>query len=124
MSTMELGDRLVHVRSTVKHEKPEKGKDLFTQHDVAYCMPCGMSMWNQETVPQGYVVVPCGIAKLKLDLLGPYCVNRMEYVLLKCLDGVAVLLLCVYCVIAHIVVFSMCLVGRAFLALVGRNEKH
>ena len=122
MSTMELGDRLVHVRSTVKHEKPEK--DLFTQDDVAYCMSCGMSMWNQETVPQGYVVVPCGTAKLKLDLLGPYCVNRMEYVLLKCLDGVAVLLLCVYCVIAHIVVFSMCLVGRAFLALVGRNEKH
>ena len=32
MSTMELGDRLVHVRSTVKHEKPEK--DLFTQDDI------------------------------------------------------------------------------------------
>ena len=90
----------------------------------AYCMPCGMSMWKQETVPQGYVVVPCGIAKSKLDLLGPYCVNRIEYVLLKCLDGVAVLLLCVYYVIAHIVVPSMYLVGRAFLALVGRNEKH
>ena len=121
MSTMELGDRLVHVRSTVNHEK---GSASYTQDDVAYCMPCGMSMWNQETVPQGYGVVPCGIAKLKLDLLGPYCVNRIEYVLLKCLEGVAVLLLCVYCVIAHIVVFSMYLVGRAFLALVGRNEKH
>ena len=32
MSTMELGDRLVQVRSTVKHEKPEK--DLFTQDDI------------------------------------------------------------------------------------------
>ena len=34
MSTMELGDRLVHVRSTVKHEKPEK--DLFTQDDIVF----------------------------------------------------------------------------------------
>ena len=122
MSTMELGDRLVHVRSTVKHEKPEK--DLFTQDDVAYCMSCGISMWNQETVPQGYVVVPCGTAKLKLDLLGPYCVNRMEYCPAEMSRWSGSLLLCVYCVIAHIVVFSMCLVGRAFLALVGRNEKH
>ena len=86
-------------------------------------MPCGMSMWNQETVPREYVVVPGGIAKAMLDLLGPYCDNGIEYVLLKCLDAVAVLLLCVYCVITHIVVFSMYLVGQAFLALVGRNEK-
>ena len=34
MSTMELGDRLVHVRSTVKHEKPEK--ELFTQDDIVF----------------------------------------------------------------------------------------
>ena len=37
MSTMELGDRLVHVRSTVKHEKPEK--DLFTQDDIELIYP-------------------------------------------------------------------------------------
>ena len=101
MSSMELGDRLMHVRSAVKHEKDYPSS---TQDDAAYCMPCGMSMWNQENVPQRYAVIQCGIAKAMLDLLGPYCDNRIEYVLLKCLDGMTVLLLCVYCVFAHIVV--------------------
>ena len=104
MSTMELGDRLVHVRSTVQHEQHEKDYPSFMQDDAAYCMPCGMSMWNQENVPKRYAVIQCGIANSMLDLLGPYCDNRIEYVLLKCLDGMTVLLLCVYCVIAHIVV--------------------
>ena len=93
MSTMELGDRLVHVRSTVQHEKHEKDYPSFMQDDAAYCMPCGMSMWNQENVPQRCAVIQCGIANSMLDLLGPYCDNRIEYVLLKCLDGMTVLLL-------------------------------
>ena len=80
MSNMELGDRLIHVRSTVKHEKEYPS---FTQDDAAYCMPCGMSMWNQENVPQRYAVIQCRIAKAMLDLLGPYCDNRIEYVLLN-----------------------------------------
>ena len=67
-------------------------------------MPCGVSMWKQENVPQRYAVIQCGIAKAMLDLLGPYCDNRIEYVLLKCLDGMTVLLLCVYSVFVHIVV--------------------
>ena len=98
---MELGDRLIHVRSTVNHEKEYPSS---TQDDAAYCMPCGMSMWNQENVPQRYAVIQCRIAKAMLDLLGPYFDNRIEYVLLICLYGMTVLLLCVYSVFAHIVV--------------------
>ena len=77
---MELGDRLIHVRSTVEHEKDYPS---FTQDDDAYCMPCGMSMWNQENVPQRYAVIQSRIAKAMLDLLGPYCDNRIEYALLN-----------------------------------------
>ena len=101
MSSMELGDRLIHVRSTVKHEKEYPSS---TQDAAAYCMPCGMSMWNQENVPQRYAVIQCRIAKVMLELLGPYCDNSIEYVLLICLYGMTVLLLCVYSVFAHIVV--------------------
>ena len=51
MSTMELGDRLVHVRSTVKHEKPEK--DLFTQDDIVFIFsdivrPVGLILNNND----------------------------------------------------------------------------
>ena len=117
MSTMELGDRLVQVRSTVKPEK-----DLFTQNDDANCMPpCGMSMWGQENVPQGCAVIQCRIAKVMLDLLGPYCANRIEYALLKCLDGRTVLLLCIYCVFVHVVV-TLCIFSSQSFSCPDRQE--
>ena len=111
MSSMELGDRLIHVRGTVKHEKDFPS---FTQVDVTCCMPCLVSMWSQENVPQRYAVIQCRTEKVMLDLLGPYCENRIEYVLLKCLERMTVLLLCVYCVLAHIVVILCIVVVRAF----------
>ena len=82
----------------------EKNFPPFIQGDDACYMPCGMSMCNQENVPQRYTVIQCRIARAMLDLLGPYCDNRIEYALLICLDGMTILLLCIYCVVTHIVV--------------------
>ena len=60
MSTMELGDRLVHVRSTVKHEKPEK--DLFTQDDIVFLFsdivrPVGLILNNNDPL-ECFVLFP------------------------------------------------------------------
>ena len=60
MSTMELGDRLVHVRSTVKHEKPEK--DLFTQDDIVFIFsdivrPVGLILNNDDPL-ECFVLFP------------------------------------------------------------------
>ena len=60
MSTMELGDRLVHVRSTVKHEKPEK--DLFTQDDIELIFsdtvrPVGLILNNNDPL-ECFVLFP------------------------------------------------------------------
>ena len=60
MSTMELGDRLVHVRSTVKHEKPEK--DLFTQDDIVFIFsdivrPVGLILNNNDPL-ECFVLFP------------------------------------------------------------------
>ena len=43
-----------------------------------YVVPCGMPMLDQWNVPQGMLYY-CGIVKALLDLLGPYCVNRLIY---------------------------------------------
>ena len=60
MSTMELGDRLVHVRSTVKHEKPEK--ELFTQDDIVFIFsdivrPVGLILNNNDPL-ECFVLFP------------------------------------------------------------------
>ena len=60
MSTMELGDRLVHVRSTVKHEKPVN--DLFTQDDIVFIFsdivrPVGLILNNNDPL-ECFVLFP------------------------------------------------------------------
>ena len=57
---MELGDRLVHVRSTVKHEKPEK--ELFTQDDIVFIFsdivrPVGLILNNNDPL-ECFVLFP------------------------------------------------------------------
>ena len=57
---MELGDRLVHVRSTVKHEKPEK--DLVTQDDIVFIFsdivrPVGLILNNDDPL-ECFVLFP------------------------------------------------------------------
>ena len=72
MSTMELGDRLVHVRSTVKHEKPEK--DLFTQDDIVFIF--------------SDIVRPVGLILNNNDPLNVLCCSLLQHlcrILLTCL---------------------------------------
>ena len=72
-----------------------------------YVVPCGMSMLNQWSVPQGYVVFNGGLKAL-LDLLGPYCVYRIIY--MSCLMSswdVNPTIRYILCAFAHIVV-AMC----------------
>ena len=57
MSNMELGDRLVHVRSTVKHEK-----ELFTQDDIVFLFgdivrPVGLILNNNDPL-ECFVLFP------------------------------------------------------------------